>query len=284
MRLLILEQHRSPENEIFETVARERSINVETIDPVRLCFDGNLLVDDRGSTLELNYDAIAIRSYRRFSLVKQAARQFANAGKPVYGLNVEHHAFTQDKFSDILDLHAAGVPVPLTASLPTGISGHLPGAGIVAKENWGFGGAGVSLIGEASVGPEQLYNLHFQEFLPAQEDWRVLVCEGRALPWVIVREPTPGDFRTNTHQGGIPTVCHASMLPDLYKELSTVAETAANVLGRPCAGVDLRQGRNGPVVLEVNRTPRLRLGEHTSSIVGRYLDAWINGCEASGPT
>jgi len=46
----------------------------------------------------------------------------------------------------------------------------------------------------------------------------------------------------------------------LFLPLSLISEKAGKILGRPYAGIDLRINEKGQIfVLEVNRTPRLRL-------------------------
>lgn len=269
MKLLILEQHREPENTVFRTVGIRHGTHVEVVDPVALDLRANRTVLYRGTSLVQQFDAVVLRSYRRFSVIREVARSFADAGKPVFGLDVEHPAFCQDKLSDLLDLQRAKVAVPATWTRPP-IGQHEE---VVMKENWGYGGQGVSKVRCDQLTGTDPYGVHFQEFLSAPNDWRVLVCEGKALPLIVVRTPEEGDFRTNTHQGGVPVVRAAHEI-EIAASLIRLAESAAQELGRPCAGVDLRQGPAGPVVLEVNRTPRLRLGNWTEYAVECYLLAW----------
>lgn len=277
--ILLLEQLREPENSLFQSLGKEAGLRIRTIDPAEVCLpNGKPMLG--WQELPGQFDALVVRSYRRFAAVKQVARAFSRAGKPVLGLNPLAASFTQDKLCDLMDLQSAGVPVPETWARAT----DAPYAVVVSKENWGYGGSGVELVDlqdptVRNKGPLEWVNHHFQEFLPAQEDWRILVCDGQALPWVIVRRPSPGDFRTNTHQGGELQVIEATGFPGFAK-LADVAVRAATVLERPCAGVDLREGKKGqPVVLEVNRTPRLRLGDHTEQVVQAYLTAWARALQ-----
>lgn len=280
-RILILEQNREPERSLFHAVGLELGLHVQSVDPSEFLFEGCTPVLD-GRQLPSQFDALVVRSYRRFAAVRQIARVFQVAGRPVFGLNPFHLGFTQDKLCDLMDLQAAGVPVPRTWARAQ----DTPGAVVVSKENWGYGGAGVQLVdmrhtAERARPALAWVNHHFQEYLDADEDWRVLVCEGTALPWVIVRRPSEGDFRTNTHQGGHAEVVNAAEFPGAAV-LANVAVQAARALGRPCAGVDLRRGAEGsPVVLEVNRTPRLRLGTHTELVVRAYLNAWAEALRGS---
>jgi glutathione synthase/RimK-type ligase-like ATP-grasp enzyme len=273
-RLLILEQNREPERALFHGIGLELGLLVQAFDPAEFVFEGCTPMLD-GRPLPAQFDAVVVRSYRRFAVVRQIAQSFHAAGLPVFGLDPMHRAFTQDKLCDLMDLQAAGIPVPRTWARAE----DTPGAIVVSKENWGYGGAGVQLVDmrhpdERNRPSLHWVNNHFQEYLDADEDWRVLVCEGEALPWVIVRRPADGDFRTNTHQGGEAAVVAASDFAGA-EALVDIATAAARTLGRPCAGVDLRRAADGrAVVLEVNRTPRLRLGTYTEPIVHSYLHAW----------
>lgn len=273
-RILILEQNREPERSLFHGIGLELGLLVQAFDPADFVFEGCVPILD-GRPLPAQFDALVVRSYRRFAVVRQIAQSFHAAGRPVFGLDPMHRTFTQDKLCDLMDLQAAGLPVPQTWAR----ADDTPGAIVVSKENWGYGGAGVQLVDmrhpdERTRPTLHWVNNHFQEFLDADEDWRVLVCEGKALPWVIVRRPADGDFRTNTHQGGEAQVVPAAEFPGA-EALDAIATAAARTLGRPCAGVDLRRGPDGrALILEVNRTPRLRLGAHTEPVIRAYLHAW----------
>lgn len=273
-KILVLEQRREPEYSLFTNLGLELGLQVVSLDPGAVRMAGCRPVVDL-EPLPSDYAGVVVRSYRRFAVVRQIAQAFRAVGKPVLGLDPLRASFSQDKLCDLMDLQAAAVPVPLTWARPE----DAPRTVVVVKENWGYGGSGVQLLDMANVPlrnapPLAWVNHHFQEYLEATEDWRVLVCEGKALPWVIRRRPAVGEFRTNTHQGGALEVVPVADFPNGLA-LSNIAEHAAAVLGRPCAGVDLRQGADGePVVLEVNRTPRLRLGALTEKVVNRYLTAW----------
>ncbi len=276
-RLLLLEQTRQPETDLLPSVAKAQGAEMQALDPFSLRLQvepklpgGALVLTANGQALDLSgFDALVIRSYRCFALTKALASVFVHSGRPVLGLDPGHPAFSQDKFSDLLMLAQAGVDVPSTWS-----ARRCAPETAVAKANWGYGGQGVELLG-TEQDTEEPWNTHYQPFLPAFEDWRVLLCEGEALPWIVVRRPSAGDFRTNTHQGGMPEVLASSEVPQA-PALMRLAEKAGAALGRPNAGVDLRAGLHGhPVVLEVNRTPRLRLGGHTEAVVSSYVSAWL---------
>lgn len=268
MKLLILEQNRQPENQVFTEIGAKLELSVVTLDPVQLRVD---LITSQAfigeERFDLNaFDGVVIRTYRGFATVRFIAHQFTQKQKPVFGLNPFHHSFTQDKVCDLLDLHRAGVRVPRTL---LNMAAQQPG--LLAKTNWGFGGHGVE---HAQPGHQyDVYNHHFQEFIEARSDWRILLVDSNPAPFLIERFADVDDFRTNKHQGG-SFVMHDSSHP-LFESLSETAKKAGAALHRWCAGVDIRTDqRNTPYVLEVNRTPRLRLEGATSTIVEAYLSSW----------
>lgn len=270
-KILLVEQSRQPERELFESLAPSFGLEVCFVDAGALELHAGaqglqVCPPSKGFLRAADYSALVVRSYRRFAVMKALAFAFAREGKPVYGADPLHPAFCQDKLCDIADLAHAGLPVPRTRAASAPVPGE------VLKNNWGYGGSGVRLF---QAGDDvDTWNTHVQEFLPADADWRVLLCNGLALPWVVVREPAQGDFRTNTHQGGQLQVVRADELPHAG-QMMALAERAGCVLGRPCAGVDLRRSSTGePCILEVNRTPRLRLGAASAEVVSAYLRQW----------
>ena len=91
--------------------------------------------------------------------------------------------------------------------------------------------------------------LLLQEYLPAAEDYRVMVVGYRALPVMV--SPPKGDFRTNYALGG-----HFER-QDLaaYPAFQDLAEKAARALRREITAIDLRLKGDQPMVLEINRQP-----------------------------
>ena len=276
MKLLILENAGSPESELFQSVGQSMGAHVTSVDPGRVNWS-----TDKGATLEglsltSGYDAVVLRTTRRLGVLREVARQFYGKGKPVFGLDAEHAAYAQDKLSDLADLRRAGVPIPRTWS---GIDEVHSGA-VVAKFNRGPEASHehpsrllpVPLTPEALGGLERV-TAYYQEFLPAEQDWRILLCEGYALPFVVVRNLPPGDLRPNT-SSGVPLILSGSEVPNA-QELTDLAEVAGAVLGRPCGTVTLRHGADGSaVVTGVSRTSQLALGEVTADVVRMYLVHW----------
>ena len=76
------------------------------------------------------------------------------------------------------------------------------------------------------------------------------------------------EFRSNFHLNGTVESL------DLPEEFADVARRAARVLGLNVAGVDLLEGNDGPMVLEVNSSPGLQGIEMASgvNVAGAIVD------------
>ena len=93
--------------------------------------------------------------------------------------------------------------------------------------------------------------LLLQEYLPADEDFRLLVIGYEAIPVVVSRRPEPGEFRTNFATRAEFTARPIADFPDL----KLLAEQGARTLRREISGVDIRYKGARPMILEVNRQP-----------------------------
>lgn len=98
-------------------------------------------------------------------------------------------------------------------------------------------------------------------------DVRVIVV-GDEVVAAMRRRARGREFRSNFHLNGtVESV-------DLPKEFADVARRAARVLGLNVAGVDLLEGNDGPMVLEVNSSPGLQGIEMASgvNVAGAIVD------------
>ena len=170
-----------------------------------------------------------------------------------------------DKVLTYLALREAGVPLVKTVSAPLCYTPNaIPnptflqsvakelGFPLVAKKSYGSFGAGVRLIEDGTalhaVETAWLHIPHFyQEYISesAGRDIRVIVVGGQVLT-SMERVAQEGEFRSNVELGGQGRVV---ALPEVYKQ---TAERVAQVLGLDYCGVDLLEGKNGPIVCEVN--------------------------------
>jgi RimK family alpha-L-glutamate ligase len=120
----------------------------------------------------------------------------------------------------------------------------------------GARGNHVYLVNDAEQLQRRLWHypygeLLLQEYLPAAEDYRVMVVGYRALPVMVSRKPPKGDFRTNYALGGH---FERQALAD-YPVFQNLAEKAARALRREITAIDLRLKGAQPMVLEINRQP-----------------------------
>ncbi|MBW2937116.1 RimK family alpha-L-glutamate ligase [Aureisphaera sp. CAU 1614] len=100
-----------------------------------------------------------------------------------------------------------------------------------------------------------------QEFIAESKgcDLRAIVVDGKVVA-SMKRQSKEGDFRSNLHRGG------SSEQIKLTHEEETIALKAAKALGLGVCGVDILQGKEGPLVLEINSTPGLEGIETTTGI------------------
>lgn len=153
----------------------------------------------------------------------------------------------------------------------------------VIKLNEGTQGAGVMLTEKPSASRsviEALRGLYanflVQEYI-AEADGADLRCfvVGDQVVAAMLRQASPGDFRSNLHRGG-----SARAVVPSADEVA-LAVRAAGVLGLGVAGVDLIRADRGPLVLEVNASPGLEGIEQASGIdiAGRIVDHVAALCE-----
>ena len=76
------------------------------------------------------------------------------------------------------------------------------------------------------------------------------------------------EFRSNVHRGG------RTELVELDDDAKTLAVRAAHIMGLRVAGVDLLEGDDGPLVMEVNSSPGLEGIENATGldIAGAIID------------
>jgi len=171
------------------------------------------------------------------------------------------------KLRDIERFAAAGLPVPKTIYVENVHEipelEHELGFPLIAKEDRSRQGRNVLMIkthdelvdfvkkhcsGEIST---RVDRYHFQEFIPADFDVRVLVLEGKILGAIERRSSDPNEFRHNIALGGHATSTIIS------NEIEAMALAAACTLDYQFAGVDFITNRNTgkTYILEANRSP-----------------------------
>jgi ribosomal protein S6--L-glutamate ligase len=191
-------------------------------------------------------------------------RQFEQMG--VFCVNPSHAiSVSRDKLRalQVLSRHRVAIPTTIFVRHPSEIIPAIERVGgppVVVKLLEGTQGIGVILAestktAEAIIatlsGPAKLSVL-LQQFVKesAGRDVRAFVVGNRVVA-AMRRISANGDFRSNLHRGGRTEALA------LEPEYERVAVHAAQVMGLRVAGVDLLEGRDGPVLLEVNPSPGL---------------------------
>ena len=133
------------------------------------------------------------------------------------------------------------------------------GAPVIIKLLEGTQGIGVILADSVKIAEAIIETLHstnhnvlVQKFIAESRgrDIRAIVVGDRVV--AAMRRTASGDeFRSNVHRGG---TAEAVELPASFHE---TAIRAAQIMGLRIAGVDLLEGTDGPLVLEVNSSPGL---------------------------
>jgi len=211
------------------------------------------------------YDAVIPRIGASVTFFGTAVvRQFEQMG--VYCANPSHAvSVSRDKLRalQVLSRHRVGIPTTLfvrdTDEILPGIE-RMGGPPVVVKLLEGTQGIGVILadttnVAEAIIetlsGPGKMSVL-LQRFVKESKgkDVRAFVVGNRVVA-AMRRVAQEGEFRSNVHRGGR---AEAVDLPDDYRQ---TAVHAAQIMGLRVAGVDMLEGRDGPVVMEVNSSPGL---------------------------
>jgi ribosomal protein S6--L-glutamate ligase len=180
----------------------------------------------------------------------------------------------RDKFLSLRRLATLGIPVPQTFlvsesdQLAAAIR-ELGGLPVVVKALRGRQGTGIFLVEQDAFAhyllehpPRPREGILVQRFIASAScagDVRIIVVGQRPVA-VMKRIPPRGDFRSNVHLRGRGKPWSPS------QDRLDLAARAATGLGLQVAGVDLLEGPDGPIVLEVNTTPGFREMERVTGL------------------
>lgn len=267
MKLGILSRSpRAYSTQRLKAAALERGHQAVVLNTLRFAIDlsgGEPDLQYRGKPLSL-YDAVLPRIGASITFFGMAVvRQFEQMD--VYTPNTSNGiANSRDKLraTQILSRHDIGIPetafVRDRADVPPAIE-RLGGAPVVIKLLEGTQGIGVILapdnkVAEAVIETLQStrQNVLIQSFVKESRgrDIRALVVGDRVV--AAMRRTASGDeFRSNVHRGGTTEVVE---LDEAYRQ---VAVRSAQIMGLGVAGVDMLEGKDGPLVMEVNSSPGL---------------------------
>src|SRR5688572_32723629 len=268
MKLAILSRApRSYSTQRLRTAALDRGHDVKVLNTLRFGID--LTGDEpdllfRGKQLS-DYDAVLPRIGNSVTYFGTAVvRQFEQMD--VYTPNTANGITnSRDKLraNQILSRHNIGMPatafVRNRADVRPAIE-RVGGAPVVIKLLEGTQGIGVILAPEVKVAEALIETLHstkqnvlIQRLISESRgrDIRALVVGDRVV--AAMRRTAIGDeFRSNVHRGG--SVEKVELTP----EYEQVAVRSAQIMGLKVAGVDMLEGANGPLVMEVNSSPGLQ--------------------------
>lgn len=267
MKLAILSRApRCYSSQRLRTAALDRGHDVKVLNTLRFSIDLSGDQPDlqfRGKQLS-HYDAVLPRIGNSITYFGTAVvRQFEQMD--VYTPNTANGiANSRDKLraTQILSRHNIGMPattfVQDRGDVIPAIE-RVGGAPVVIKLLEGTQGIGVILapdikVAEAIIETLQStkQNVLIQSFVKESKgrDIRALVVGDRVV--AAMRRTAKGDeFRSNVHRGG------SVERVDLDPEYERVAVRAAQIMGLKVAGVDMLEGVDGPLVMEVNSSPGL---------------------------
>lgn len=267
----------------LRTAALERGHQAKVLDTLRFAID--LSGDDpdlqyRGRTLS-DYDAVLPRIGASITYYGSAVvRQFQQMD--VYTPNTANGiTSSRDKLRAIQILSRHDVGMPATAFvrdrkdvLPA--IERVGGAPVVIKLLEGTQGIGVILAPDTKVAEAIIetlqstrQNVLIQQFVTESKgrDVRALVVGDRVV--AAMRRTAQGDeFRSNVHRGGNVEAV------ELDDEFASTAVASAQIMGLRVAGVDMLEGDDGPLVMEVNSSPGLEGIERATrlDVAGSIVD------------
>ena len=284
MKLAILSRApRSYSTQRLRTAALDRGHDVKVLNTLRFGIDLSGEEPDlqfRGKHLS-HYDAVLPRignsiTYFGTAVVRQFEQMDVYTPSTSWGI-----ANSRDKLraTQLLSRHNIGMPATTfvrdRADVIPAIE-RVGGAPVVIKLLEGTQGIGVILAPELKVAEAIIetlqstrQNVLIQRFVKESRgrDIRALVVGDRVV--AAMRRVAKGDeFRSNVHRGGSVEAVH------LEPEYEKVAVRAAQVMGLRVAGVDMLEGNDGPLVMEVNSSPGLEGIERATDldVAGAIID------------
>ena len=288
MKLAILSRApRAYSTQRLRTAALDRGHEVKVLNTLRFGIDLSGPEPDlqfRGKPLS-DYDAILPRIGNSITYFGTAVvRQFEQMD--VYTPNTANGITnSRDKLraNQILSRHNIGMPATAFVRNRADVRGAIEqvgGAPVVIKLLEGTQGIGVILAPEVKVAEAIIETLHstkqnvlIQSFISESRgrDIRALVVGDRVV--AAMRRRAQGDeFRSNVHRGG-----HVEPVT-LTPEYEQAAVRSAQIMGLRVAGVDMLEGNEGPLVMEVNSSPGLEGIESATKldVAGAIIDYIAN--------
>ena len=220
-----------------------------------------------------NFNAIIPRIGNSMTFFGTAVvRQFQQMG--TYCLNTADAIMaSRDKLASLQELSSHNIGIAETAFVrnPEDVLQAIQvmgGAPVIIKLLSGTQGIGV-ILAESNKVAEAIIetlgsvkqNVLVQKFVSESKgrDIRAFVIGDRVVA-AMRRTATGQEFRSNVHRGG------KAQEVKLNPEYERTAVQAAQILGLDVAGVDMLEGADGPVIMEVNSSPGLEGIEKATGI------------------
>jgi len=278
---------RSYSTQRLVAASQERGHEARVLDTLRFAIDLSGDEPDlqyRGRPLD-DFDAVLPRigasiTFFGLAVVRQFEQMDVYTPTPSNGI-----ANSRDKLRAIQILSRHDVAIPATTFvrdrndvLPA--IERVGGAPVVIKLLEGTQGIGVILAPDTRVAEAVIetlqstrQNVLIQRFVAESRgrDVRALVVGDRVV--AAMRRVAKGDeFRSNVHRGG---TVEPIDLDEAYRE---TAVRAAQIMGLRVAGVDMLEGDDGPVIMEVNSSPGFEGIERATDldIAGSIIDYVAN--------
>lgn len=288
MKLAILS--RAPQSystQRLRAAAQQRGHRVKVLNTLRFAIDLSGREPDlqyRGRPLS-DYDAILPRigssiTYFGTAVVRQFEQMDVYTPNTANGIT---NARDKLRANQILSRHNIGMPATAFVRNRADVRPAIElvgGAPVVIKLLEGTQGIGVILAPQVKVAEAIIETLHstkqnvlIQRFVAESrgKDVRALVVGDRVV--AAMRRTANGDeFRSNVHRGGSVEAI------DLPPEYEQAAVRSAQIMGLKVAGVDMLEGNDGPLVMEVNSSPGLQGIETATNldVAGAIIDYIAN--------
>lgn len=188
--------------------------------------------------------------YDVFELIARSGRLIINS--------LESLSVAESKAQTTFFLKQAGLPVPrtiVTQKIDEAVAAIEKFGTAVIKPLYGSHGIGVEkVVPETSMEIlptflQQYRAVYVQEFIPNNgRDIRAFVVGDKVVA-AMYRYASEGQWKTNVYQGG---KCKPCYLTDDMREMCLAA---ARIVGLDYTGVDIIEGPNGPLILELNGAP-----------------------------
>jgi len=166
-----------------------------------------------------------------------------------------------DKYNSLTLFHENGLPVPRTAVTESHDEAlecfHELGGDVVVKPLFGSRGVGAARINDPDIAARVFRTISFhhgvlylQQFVNhGGSDIRAFVIGDRV---VAAMRRVSANWKTNVSLGAKPVPLNLS------EEMEKLAIKAAKIIGCKVTGVDLIEGPDGPVLIELNSQPGWR--------------------------